>query len=149
MKQKVKDMLEESGTAPETIVKEISSVMWRLCGTMKTDSSLSEALDRLDKVNEEMQEMHCAETSGLREGFEAINILEVARAVAFSSLLRKETRGNFWRIDYPMPDNKNWVKNIIVKYEKDKLSYRIEKPIMTRLKNPTHPRIGAGCFPYL
>lgn len=62
--------------------------------------------------------------------------------------MRTETRGNFWRTDYPKPDNNNWIKNIIV-YENDgKVSFRTEDVVMTRLHNPLEPPIGSGCFWY-
>ena len=104
----------------------------------------------MDEIKLEMAQMGCSgDALRLREAFEAVNMLEVAESIAFASLLREETRGCFWRIDHPMPDNENWVKNIVLWRERDVLRHRLDAPVMTRLTKPKQPRIGAGCFGYL
>ena len=46
-----------------------------------------------------------------------------------AAIMREETRENiFYREDYPAPDNKNWLKWIIINQKNDKLSLRT-KPV--------------------
>lgn len=54
------------------------------------------------------------------------NIILVARMQLLASLKRKESRGVLARTDYPLLDDENWKKNIIVSFENDGICLRIE-----------------------
>lgn len=139
---------EEAGVNPETVAGQIRGVLWRYCGTMKTEASIGTALAELDTVAPEVDRLHGRSGAQLREAIETRNILDVGRLVATASLLRQETRGCFWRIDCPKPDNDNWGKNIVLARGEGGIETRIEPAVLTRLTQPTVPRIGAGCFSY-
>jgi hypothetical protein len=57
------------------------------------------------------------------------NIILVARMQLLASLKRKESRGVLARTDYPLLDDENWKKNIIVSFENDGICLRIEDTI--------------------
>jgi len=139
---------EKVGANPETVGEQIREVMWRYCGTMKTEASIGTALAQLDAIAPEADRLHAGSGAELREAMETRNIVDVGRLVATASLLRRETRGCFWRIDYPKPDNENWIKNIVLARGADEIETRIEPAVFTCLTQPTVPRIGAGCFGY-
>ena len=40
------------------------------------------------------------------------DMLDVAELISIAALNRKESRGPFYRTDFPVADNKNWLKNI-------------------------------------
>lgn len=48
----------------------------------------------------------------LLDAIDVPDMLDVAELMCIASLNRTESRGPFYRQDYPMVDNKNWLKNI-------------------------------------
>ena len=53
---------------------------------------------------------------GWVDAIDIFNMLDVCEITIHSALNRKESRGSFYRTDYPMTDNENWlVKNILCK----------------------------------
>ena len=143
------DVTRGQGLEPEAVGQRIRHVMWRYCGTMKTEASIKKALAELEVAEPDVRGLHAGSVAELREAIETRNILEVGRLVATASLLREETRGSFWRIDYPVPDNDNWIRNIVLSRSATGIETRIDPAILTRLTEPITPRIGAGCFEYI
>jgi len=56
------------------------------------------------------------------EALQLENMLDVMEMVAEASLVRKESRGALYRRDFPKTDNINWVKNVIVQKDGDKIA---------------------------
>ncbi len=56
------------------------------------------------------------------------------------SLYRKESRGAFYREDYPITDNENWVQHTIGRAENGELKLRSE-PVALPYAKPEHARI--------
>ncbi len=48
----------------------------------------------------------------LLDAIDVPDMLDVAELICIASLNRTESRGSFYRLDYPRVDNKNWLKNI-------------------------------------
>ena len=68
----------------------------------------------------------------LREALEAANLLQCGEIVATAALTRKESRGSHQRVDYPQTDNKNWLKNIVLRREKEEMRVRTESVAITK-----------------
>jgi len=70
----------------------------------------------------------------LRDAIEADGQLELARIIATAALYRKESRGGYYgghyRSDYPSRDDKNWMKNIILKREQGAITCYTAMPVM-------------------
>ncbi len=72
--------------------------------------------------------------ANLRDAIEADGQLELAQIIATAALYRKESRGGYYgghyRSDYPSRDDKNWLKNIILKREQDVITCYTAAPVM-------------------
>jgi L-aspartate oxidase len=75
-------------------VADLRSVMYANAGLVRNDTSLRDALARL----EELHVTHPAQSSEFR------NLLTVGRLIVESALARKESRGSHYRSDYPDTD---------------------------------------------
>ena len=84
--------------------REIKRVCWENAGIVREGVLLEEAREELEDV-------------------EAENMCLSARAVVESALMRTESRGAHYRMDYPESDDARWRVNIFVKKdEKDFLA---------------------------
>ena len=134
--------------SPGDVASRIKSILWRYAGTMKTDATLKKAQQELDIMIPFVNAQCVQNMTDLRTAIEARNMLDLGQLIVEASTIRQETRGCYWRIDYPKPDNNNWLKNIIVWKDNDELKTKIQDAIMTKLRVPTDPPIGPGCFGY-
>jgi succinate dehydrogenase/fumarate reductase flavoprotein subunit len=130
------------------VARKIRSILWRYAGTMKTDATLEKARQELDAMIPMVNAQQVQNMTDLRTAVEARNMLDLGRIIVAASTLRQETRGCYWRIDYPKPDNDNWLKNITVWKDGNVPKTEIQDVIMTKLRTPTDPPIGPGCFWY-
>lgn len=122
--------------------------MWEYAGVMKSKRSLIKCLEELEKVKSLLANINVSGPVEIKEFFEAKNMVKLGEIIATSSLKRCESRGCFWRIDYPTPDMKNWQRNIIVKKKGSSIEVETEPVVKVRDITFETPPIGAGCFPY-
>jgi len=148
-RDRVNAMLSDTGISAEEVASRLRSVMWRHCGTMKTRHNLQRGIEELTKIEAQKAQLRVGSIAQLREGIECLNMITVGKLIATASLLREESRGCFWRIDFPKPDNDKWLKNIYLQKVNGGLRHEVRPAIMTRLTSPKQTRIGAGCFSYL
>ena len=149
-RKRLNAMLSDAGGTPaRDAASRLRAIMWRHCGTMKTRKNIQKGLEKIAELEAQKTQLRVSTISELREAIECLNMITVAKLIATASLLREETRGCFWRIDFPKPDNTNWIKSIYLRQVNGQLRHEIRPAVMTRLTSPTKPRIGAGCFSYL
>lgn len=78
----------------------LRSVMWRQVGIIRTGSELADADERVGQWAGRLLDV----TFDAPEGWEAQNMLMVARRTIESALWRRESRGCHWRSDHPTRD---------------------------------------------
>jgi succinate dehydrogenase/fumarate reductase flavoprotein subunit len=147
-RERLKALLSGSGIPVEQAISRLQSTMWRYCGIIKTKEGLLRALEEIERMEASRNDIRVDSAPKLRQALEYLFMLTISRIIATASLLREESRGCFWRIDHPTPDNERWVKNIYWRQEGEHMRHEIRPAIMTLLTSPTLPRIGAGCFEY-
>jgi L-aspartate oxidase len=81
----------------ERLACDVRCLLWDKVGIIRDGKDLEEAVARLDA-------MQLPPLRHRREDYEAQNILEVARLIARSSLVREESRGAHYRSDHPLRD---------------------------------------------
>jgi len=147
-RQKFKNMMERNETPPLDVFETLRSILWKYMGIVKTDDTLKAGLEKLSQVRAEVSTLRAKNGEEFRAAVEASNILELGQIIATASFMRKETRGNYWRADYPQSDNENYMKNIVIHKDGEEIATRVEPAIMTRLQSPTQSPVGQGCFGY-
>lgn len=147
-KEKFERIMQHNEIPPADVFARLRSILWKYMGVVKTEGILNQGLEKLSEMEAEVLNMRARSASEVRAVIEASNILELGRIIATASLVRKETRGNYWRSDYPEPDNDNWLKNVVVYRKGEEIMTKIEPAVMTRVHKPVRPPIGEGCFGY-
>ncbi|MFZ5825933.1 MAG: L-aspartate oxidase [Bacillota bacterium] len=89
---------------------EVQQLMWDQVGIIREEAGLLSAVERLTEIN--------ASLSGAlqtREGFQVANLATVAQLVAQAALIRQESRGGHYRIDYPTRDDEHWNRHVTLR----------------------------------
>lgn len=97
----------------EDIKNSLKSYMTRCVGIERAEDSLKEAED---KIKFWMDYVLAKEFSSPK-GWELQNMLTVASLIVKSALIREESRGVHYRLDYPKRNDKIWAKHIVLKKE--------------------------------
>lgn len=95
--------------APEEFGDKLRDIMWNKVGIARTREGMSEAKSELSALGNEIKSLG-SRLEGLRYNNDLINCLEdvnmilVASAIVESALLRQDSRGAHYRMDYPNQD---------------------------------------------
>lgn len=101
------------------IIAELKEVMWEKAGVIKTESSLKEAQERLDRVRELLPGMKVGKKEDLYKLLSLKSILEVGSLLVAAAQERKESRGPHFREDFPARDDSRFLGNIVLKRKAD------------------------------
>jgi len=145
MLQEILDRKPSPEGDPKEIKRLIGEIMWKYAGPLKSGEGLNKALKELEKIRKKnLPNLYAKNSRRLREAIEVINMVLVAEAVARSALHRTETRGVHKRLDYPRRDDKNWLKNVLVKEENGEMKVYI-KPVELIWDRPSPGVAKEGC----
>lgn len=86
----------------------LQKLMLRHVGLKRHESGLSKALEEMEKMSRFFHYKHQE-----REAFEFLNLLTTSLLTTKAALLRQESRGGHYRIDFPNRDDRIWRKHII------------------------------------
>lgn len=113
---------------PVDALRSLKQTMYLHVGIVRSAGGLKEGLEKLECL--EMEELPRV---GVGPGnvfnwewiwkVELENMIEQAKIYTRAALMRTETRGAHYRSDYPEADNKNWLKNIVVRKENGEATF--------------------------
>ena len=111
-----------SGPAPVAVKEKLRDIMWDKAGVEKDANGLDLALEDLSRVRSDLLPEMRLSNSGVKANYEWLdaidvaNMVDVCELIVQSSLERKESRGPFFRTDFPDTDNRDWlVANVLTK----------------------------------
>jgi len=95
-------------------ITELRRLMWNYVGVVRSNERLKRANRRLAILTEETEELYhkFPPTFGT---IELRNLVAVADMIVKSAISRKESRGLHYNVDYPDTDDKNWLRDTIIK----------------------------------
>jgi len=111
-----------SGTDPDTLVYELQKVLFPVdVLIIMSEPGLKQALKQVLALKEkQLTRLKAKDTRALIKAKETQTMVLSAEMSLRAALMRKETRENiFYREDFKRPDNKNWLKWIIVEKGKN------------------------------
>ena len=106
---------------PRKLLKELKDLAWKYAGPERAEESLKEGLDRLAILERRIEEVYPATLKDLFKKRDLENVALLLKAILRGSLLRTESRGSFFRKDFPDQDDSHWTKHTCYRVVKGEL----------------------------
>jgi succinate dehydrogenase/fumarate reductase flavoprotein subunit len=106
---------------PGDLLRELKDLAWKYAGPARTEESLKEGLERLASTEKRMEIIYPVTLKDFFRKRDLENAFLLLKAILRGSCLRTESRGSFFRRDFPDPDDQNWLKNTSYRLEKEEL----------------------------
>ena len=96
----------------------IQKFMWDYVGIVRSNRRLEQARRRIDILLEEIRSFYRINPITY-DVIELRNITIAAKLIIECALLRKESRGLHYNVDYPEKDDENWLQDTVLKSEEE------------------------------
>jgi succinate dehydrogenase/fumarate reductase flavoprotein subunit len=149
LKRKIYGLLtrkEKEKTSPFEIKRMIQKLAHDYVGPVRDGKGLEKALEEIQKIRVEKLPIVGTSTEDRYynrewvEGLQVENMLQTLELTTRASLIRTESRGAMYRKDFPNTDNKNWLKNVVIKEKNGKPELRLSPIVATKI-SPPEPKI--------
>lgn len=104
----------------------LGEIMMKNVGIIRNNTNLQEAMTQLDRLQEMLSSTCINDGKKLVALYQCKNSILTARMQVTASLLRKESRGVFFRSDFCKQRDDIWLKNIIIRQNKGVMEALIE-----------------------
>ena len=115
---RIESLWTEGKYKPQEIKKEIQDIMWKYVAIIRDEEGLKQAQKELDDLSEKISNMnippHKEYNDELKTALEVIGMVDLARLIITSALLRKESRGAHFRSDYPELNDDEYLKSFVL-----------------------------------
>lgn len=129
----------EGGLAPHDVLRKIQEVLFPYeVSIIKSERSLSEALEKLETIQRELlPKMKAADPHYLLKLIEVQGIAFISELYLRGSLLRKESRAGHFREDYPTRNNDEFLAWLVWEKAADGSTRYHKRPVpVERYKHP-------------
>lgn len=114
---------------PQLVKQKLRKVMWDKLSCVRNQQGIEGALGVIEDLrNDEWPQVGVGTVNDLRKVVELDYMLDVAKYVALSSAIRKESRGTFYRNDYPAMNNLDWTRVIELLQKDGRVDYSFALP---------------------
>ena len=117
------------GEKVHEIRTELRQTMEDYCGVFRNGETLAAGVARIKQLHQRLQQATLRDHSKVFntariEAMELENLMEIALAAIISADARTESRGAHWREDYPVRDDKNWLKHSLYFLDGQRMDFK-------------------------
>jgi fumarate reductase (CoM/CoB) subunit A len=106
---------------PLSIRERIRSLCSTYLSPVRSGRNLRKALEELRLIEESFQDLHVEKQAMLWPMIEIKHMLKVSEISLRAAEERKESRGPHYRMDFPIRDDANWLRNIVITNRKGRI----------------------------
>jgi succinate dehydrogenase/fumarate reductase flavoprotein subunit len=106
---------------PKDLLKNLKELAWKYAGPVREESLMKEGVAQLASLEKRIEGIYPATVKNLFGKRDLENAALVLKAILQGSLLREESRGAFFRKDFPEQDDQKWMKNTCCRLVKGEL----------------------------
>ncbi len=132
-----------TGITPNELQRKMHEISGKNLGLIRNEKQLKEAIKDLEKLlGDDVEKLYISSTKSKALNYEWIRSIELRNMLtclylsAKTSLIRKESRGEFYRSDFTITNNDEWLKTIILKKKNGDCEIKFEKPVITKISLP-------------
>ena len=96
------------------LMAQIRNTAWEHAGVIRTGKGMEEGLRIISRLDGELRSLNPRGAGEARRHEQARSALLAVRCILEAGLRRRESRGAFFREDYPSPDDARWRRNVRV-----------------------------------
>ena len=100
----------------------LKETMWYQAGIARHAKDLTQALGKIEEIRSSVCALELKNFTELIRALELQNMLFSAEMVCRAALLRSESRGAHYRSDYPAENDKDWLKNIVIRRQENEIT---------------------------
>ncbi len=121
-REQIQGLLDRSGNCRiGELRQEFQDVMTQHCGVFRTQSVMSEGLEKVQQLQDRYQQVYLDDKGKLWnteivEALELRNLMLVGQIILTGALNRQESRGSHSREDFPKRDDENFLKHTLAYY---------------------------------
>lgn len=116
--ERIKSLRKDGKYKPEDLKDEIKEIMWKYVAIVRDEDGLKQAQIELNDLEEKTNDMDVPDydeyNASLVTALEVISMIKLAKLIVQSALLRKESRGAHYRIDYPEKNDEEYLKSFVL-----------------------------------
>jgi succinate dehydrogenase/fumarate reductase flavoprotein subunit len=109
------------GKDVRTLTDKLKEAMWTGAGVIRDADSLGIVRSRIEELRSRGIDSPRQTIDDLKKYLEFQNMLLLSDMICGAALSRTESRGSHYRDDFPEEDNINWLKNIVVRKEGNRM----------------------------
>jgi succinate dehydrogenase/fumarate reductase flavoprotein subunit len=104
------EVISESKTVND-LRKELQNIMWKYVGIMRSEKELEYALKEMERLDTRAKSEFNNTLNSAQVEFS--NMLALSKTIIRAALIRKESRGTHYLIDYPSRNDSRWLGRIV------------------------------------
>ena len=108
---------------------------------IRNEQNLNKAKEKFEEIHQDTAKLIAADHHELTKCHRIKSYARCAQAVTEAALLRRETRLDHIRDDYPLTDNKNWLKWVIIRCVEGNIQAHLEDIPIEHWKYKPEPAV--------
>lgn len=120
------------------VKRKVKAATRRYAWVIKDEDGLTRGLSRIRQIRKDTGKLVARNGYDWARALEARNLFLSAELLFIGSLERRESRGAFFRDDYPDTDNANWLRNILYRQSEGELTLDYRTPELRYCDPATH-----------
>lgn len=138
VKDMIKDFINRKGKERlSNLREELQEVMTTYCSVFRDEEGLKRAIESIRDLRERFKYISLRDSSlifnqELLNAFELYHMFNLAEVIAQSALMRTESRGAHYRVDFPSRDDEAWLKHTFAFKRGEEIVFKYRPVMITK-----------------